>query len=96
MQEKITRTNVPTQHMLDLLLLEPALDDQSRRAVHGPGRTHLGEHELDDVLRLPVHPFTDVADVREDRLLVALTSERGRSDRVPFAARVEQGGVGGV
>jgi hypothetical protein len=67
--------DVPAEDVLDLLLLEAALDDEARGAVDGAGRAHLREHELDDVLGLSVHALADVADVREDRLLVALARE---------------------
>jgi hypothetical protein len=69
------QTDIASQNVLDLLLRETALDDQARGAVDGASCTHLSKHELDDVLRLPMHTLADVADVREDRLLIAFTGK---------------------
>jgi hypothetical protein len=77
------RTNVTPEHMLNLLLLEAAFDDKARRAIDRTGRTHFREHELNDVLWLPMHPLADVGDVRKNRLLVTLTRELRRRDGVP-------------
>lgn len=80
--------------MLDLLLLEATLDDQTPRTVHRASGTHLSEHVLDNVLRLPVHTFADIGDVGKDGLLVAITQKLWRRDRVPLANGGEEGGVG--
>lgn len=71
--------------MLDLFLLEATLDDKAPGTIHRAGGTHLGEHVLNDVLRLPVHTFADIGDVGKDGLLVAVTQKLWRRDRVPLA-----------
>ncbi len=93
---KKERTDVATQDVLDLLLLETTLDDKTSGAVDGAGRTHFRKHVLDDVLGLPVHTFANVGDVGEDRLLVAFTCELRRRDCVTFAGGGKEGGVGSV
>ena len=82
--------------MLDLLLLEATLDDETTRAVDGTSSTHFGEHVLDDVLWLPVHTLADIGDVGEDGLLVAFTQDLRRCDCVTLAGGREEGGVGSV
>lgn len=89
-------TDVPTQNVLDLLLLEATLDDKAPGTVHRAGGTHLREHVLNDVLRLPVHTFADVGDVCKDGLLVAVTQKLWRRNRVPLADGGEEGRVGGM
>ena len=90
------RTDVTTQNVLDLLLLETTLDDKAPRAVDGAGGTHFREHVLDDVLGLPVHTFADVGDVGEDGLLVAFTCELRRRNCVTFAGGGKECGVRGM
>ena len=89
-------TNIPPQHVLDLLLLEATLDNQTARPVDGAGGTHFCEHVLDDVLGLAMHTLANVGDVREDGLLVSFTEDLRRRDRVPLPCGREQCGVGCV
>ena len=89
-------TDVPTEDMLDLLLLEATLDNETAGTVDRAGGTHFREHVLDDVLGLPVHTFADVGDVGEDGLLVAFTCELRRRDGVTFAGGGEECGIRGV
>ena len=89
-------TDVTTEDILDLLLLESAFDDQTARPIHRPGRTHFGEHELNNVLRLSVHSFTDIGDIGEDRFLVSFSHDLWGSDGVPFGARGEKSRVRGM
>jgi hypothetical protein len=45
-------TNVSSQDILDLLLLETTLDDEPPCTVYASRRTHFGEQELDNVFWL--------------------------------------------
>ena len=89
-------TDVPTEDMLDLLLLEATLDNETAGTVDRAGGTHFREHVLDDVLGLAMHTLANVGDVREDGLLVSFTKDLRRRDRVPLPCGREQCGVGCV
>ena len=89
-------TDVTTKNVFDLFLLEATFDDQTTGSVHRPGSTHFGEHELDDVLRLPVHSFTDIGNIGEDRLLVSFSHDLWGSNSVAFGAGGEKSWVGGM
>lgn len=60
--------NVAAQHVLDLLLLEAALNDEAAGAVDGTRGTQFGEQELCDVLLGTLHALGDLGDVGEDGL----------------------------
>lgn len=45
-------TNVPLQDIFNLLLLEPALDDQSLVSINGPSCSQFSKQELNHVIRL--------------------------------------------
>ena len=89
-------TDVPTKDVFDLFLLEATFNNQTARSVHRPGCTHFCKHELDDVLRLPVHSFTDIGNVGEDRFLVSFSHDLRRSNGVAFGAGGEKGGIRGM
>ena len=89
-------TNVPTENVFDLLLLEATLDDKTTRTINGAGGTHFCEHVLDNMLRLPVHTFAYVGDIGEDRLLVSFTEDLRGRDGVPLAGGREEGRVRSV
>jgi len=89
-------TDVTTKDVFDLFLLEATFDDQTARSVHRPSRTHFGKHELDDVLRLSVHSFTDVGNIGEDRFLVSFSHDLWRSNSVAFRTGREKGRVRGM
>jgi len=65
--------NIPPQHVLDLLLLESALDDQSLTPVHTSASSQLSEQELRDVFVVSLHALADLGDVCKNRLFVAFT-----------------------
>lgn len=65
--------NVSAKNVLDLLLLETTLDDQSAFTSHGTAGTQLSEQELCDVLFCTFHPLANLGDVGKDGLLVAFT-----------------------
>ena len=70
--------------MLDLLLLEATLNNETAGTVDRAGGTHFRKHILDDVLGLAMHTLADVGDIREDGLLVTFTQNLGRRNRVPL------------
>ena len=70
---KVRLTNIPPEDVLNLLLLESTLDDQSPRTIDGTTRTQLGEQELCDVLVCSLHTLADVGNVGKDGLLVSFT-----------------------
>jgi hypothetical protein len=45
-------TDVPSQDILDLLLLETTLDDEPACTVYASCRAHFGEQELNNMFRL--------------------------------------------
>ena len=86
-------TDVTSEHVFDLFLLEAAFDNKTTGPVHRPGCTHFSEHELDDMLWLSVHSFTDIGDVGEDRFLVSFSHDLWGSNCVAFCTGREKGGV---
>lgn len=86
MQETI-HTDIPSQNILDLFLLESTFDDQSTSTIDGTSRSHLCEQELDDVFRLPMHSLADVSDVCEDGFFVAFSVDGRRGYRISFPGR---------
>lgn len=85
--------NVPPENVLNLLLLETTLDDQSAITSHGTAGTQLSEQELCDVLLGTFHPLADLGDVGEDGLLVAFTETLRRRDLVASCAGAREVGV---
>ena len=63
--------DVSPEHVLDMLLLEPALDDELVVSVDGPHRPQLGEEEGEQVLGLPVQHLGHLGEVDEGGLLGA-------------------------
>ena len=81
--------NIPSQHILDLLLLEAALNHKSFTPVDGTRCAELREQKLRDVLVVAVHALADLGDVGEDGFLVALAETLGRWDFVGARATGE-------
>lgn len=90
------RTDVSSQDILDLLLLEPTTDDQPPAAVHAARGAHLREHKRNDVLGLAVHAPTDITNVCEYGTLVSIPMDRGRRESVPLRTGERESGVCGV
>lgn len=80
--------DVPTEDVLNLFLLELALDDKTSAAVDGTGSTQFGEEVLGDVLVGTLHLFADVGNIGEDGLLVAFTHTLGWRNLVGAGAAV--------
>jgi hypothetical protein len=81
----------------ELTLLEPSLDDQSPTSINTTTGTQLGEEELDDMLRLPVHLLADLDNVGKDGSLVSFSVHLRRCEEVLLLrASGGEGGVRGV
>lgn len=81
-------TNISSQDVLNLLLLEATLDDQPSRTIHAARRTQLGEQELRNMFVGPLHAPADLRDVGEYGLLVAFPETLRRWDLIaPRATR---------
>lgn len=78
-------TDISSQHVLDLFLLETTLDDQPPASIHGTTRTQFSKQELSYVLICTLHAFADVGDVGKDGLLVSFTKTLWRWDFVALA-----------
>ena len=63
----IEHTNISPQDILNLLLLKPALDDQSPATVHTPTSSQFRKQELHNVVFRSFHPLADVRDIGENR-----------------------------
>lgn len=61
--------NVSPQHVLDVFLLEPALDDQLVAAVYGSARSQLSKQEHEQVLGLSVQHLGNLVEVCKRCLL---------------------------
>ena len=79
-------TNISPENVLNLLLLETTLDDQSPGTVNGARSTQFSKQELSDVLVGPLHALANLGNVCENGLLVAFTQTLGRRDLVALAA----------
>ena len=66
-------TNITTEDVLDLLLLETTLDNKTSRSIDGTTGTQLSEQVLGDVLIGTLHALANLVDIGEDRLLVSFT-----------------------
>lgn len=74
------------ENVLDLLLLETTLDDQSSATVDGTVCTQFGKQVLSDVLLGTLHALADIGNVGKDGLLVTFTETLGRRDLVASGA----------
>ena len=78
--------NVPPENVLNLLLLETTLDDQTAGTVDGTAGSQFGEQELSNVLVGTLHPLANFGDVGEDSLLVSFTETLRWRDLVALDA----------
>ena len=88
------RTNVLSQHILDLFLRISSLHDQTLSTVDRTLGTQLGVQELQDVLRLSVHPSANVHQVGEHCLLGTFSGDLRGHYRVSSLLSGELGVVG--
>ena len=85
--------DVPPENVLDLLLLETTLDNQTSGTVNGTAGTQFGEQELGNVLVSTLHPLANLGNVGEDGLLVSFTETLRRRDLVALDAVAGEIGV---
>lgn len=83
-------TNVSSQHVLDLLLLETTLDDQTPAAVDTAAGTQFREQELHDVIVRPLHALANVGNVGKDGPAVAFTQTLRRRNPVRLGPARQQ------
>lgn len=86
-------TDIPSQDILNLLLLETTLDDETSRTVNGARSTQFSKQELRDVLVGSLHTLANLGNVCENGLLVAFTQALRRRDLVALAAARSKVGV---
>ena len=75
-------TDIASQDVLQLFLLEFTPNDQPLAAIDRPTGTQFGKQELRDVLIETLHTLADIADVGKDSLLITLTQHLRRGDFV--------------
>ena len=81
-------TDITSQHVFNLLLLETTFDNQTACAIDGTSCTHLREKILNNVVGWPSHTFADIGNICEDTLL-AFTVDDGGWNSVTFASSAE-------
>lgn len=93
MKKGKSHTDVSSENVLNLLLLETTLDNQTSATVHTAAGTQFGEQELHNVVVGTLHTLADVGDVGEDSTTVTFTQTLGRGDLVGLGAARQQIGV---
>lgn len=86
-------TDISSQDVLNLLLLETTLNDQTPATVDTAAGTQFGEQELHDVVVRTLHTLADVGDVREDGTTVTFTQTLRRRDLIRLGAAGQQVGM---
>jgi hypothetical protein len=86
-------TDVFSDDVLNLLLLETTLDDQSSATVYGTTGTQLSEQVSSDVLLSSLHALADVGNVGEDSLSVAFSHTLRRGNLVALCSGGNMVGV---
>lgn len=85
--------DISSQDVLNLLLLETTLNDQTPATVDTAAGTQFGEQELHDVVVRTLHTLADVGDVREDGTTVTFTQTLRRRDLIRLGAAGQQVGM---
>ena len=83
--EAATLTDVMSQDVLDLLLLELASDNETTSPIDRARCTQLGKQILNGVFRWSVHTLADVGDVGEHGLLVSFSGYLRRCNHIALA-----------
>ncbi|KAI6768341.1 hypothetical protein HG530_006350 [Fusarium avenaceum] len=79
-------TDVFSDDVLNLLLLETTLDDQSSATVYGTTGTQLSEQVSSNVLLSSLHALADIGNVGEDSLSVAFSHTLRRGNLVALCS----------
>lgn len=87
------RTNISSEDVLKLLLLETTLDDQTTTAVNTATGTQFGEQELHDVVIGTLHTLANIGDVGENGTTVTFTQTLRRRDLIRLGTAGEEVGV---
>ena len=95
-RERGEHTDITPQDVLNLLLLETTLDNETSGSVNRAVRTHFSKHELNNVFRRSVHPLANITHIRKHGLLVPFTKNLRGCDGVPLAGGREEGRVRSV
>ena len=86
-RERGEHTDITPQDVLNLLLLETTLDNETSGSVNRAVRTHFSKHELNNVFRRSVHPLANITHIRKHGLLVPFTENLRGSNSVSFPNR---------
>lgn len=79
-------TDVFSDNVLDLLLLETTLDDQPSASVNGTAGTQLGKKIGGKMLLGSLHTLRNIGDVGKDGFSVAFSHALGRGDLVALGS----------
>lgn len=86
-------TDISSEDVLNLLLLETTLDDQTSSTVDTSAGTQFGEQELHNVVVRTLHTLADIGDVGENGTTVTFTQTLRRWDLVRLGTAGEHVGV---
>jgi hypothetical protein len=86
-------TNVSSEDVLKLLLLETAFDDQTTTAINTATGAQFGEQELHNVVVGTLHTLADIGDVGEDSTTVTFTQTLGRRNLIRLGTAGQDIGV---
>lgn len=86
-------TDISSEDVLNLLLLETTLDNQTPSAVDTSAGTQFGEQELHNVVIRTLHTLADIGDIGENGTTVTFTQTLRRRDLVRLGTAGEHVGV---
>lgn len=86
-------TDISSEDVLNLLLLETTLDNQTSSTVDTSAGTQFGEQELHNVVVRTLHTLADIGDVGENGTTVTFTQTLRRRDLVRLGPAGEHVGV---
>ena len=87
-------TDVSSQDIFDLLLLEATFDHQASTAVNRTSGAEFSKQVLNDMLWLSMHLFANVGDIGENAAFVAVAHHARRRNGVTLFTRPGEARVG--